>query len=562
MNKLLLIALALILSFNSISQLKSGDIGTAVADSPLITKLKKNFEFGVTAYKFMDRHGSGRKYLPLKADEVINLIPKNKGYKNYSNGEYVFVIDAQNPNRGKKETLWDVYIIDKNKTFPNISDQVFAENKSVQYGQSFIITFKQFKQLQEPKEIPVNNLTHLKKEAVALTLTGEGAVSELLENLDAHYIELRNKYLQTTKSINEKISILNDQNATLTQVIENEKNKLNAFNKVLDDLEGTKSNVISDSKTIFKLEKITGVSNISLAFLRITEQNDGVHALFIYQTGDQIEVKSFDYRGQQNERKKMLKILKKIQKSGLKPNSISRSEISEYTNASVGLSAMELLSKNNKEIDLLKKELLENDPEKIVLLKEADKTKLLAMKQYYEVDFPALKSDYKSRLAKAIEIDKKNQKDYDAKLVKYEKIVGKNTKIPTQVEARNYFNQFKKALKDPYSAILEDFRIWKAKRTNEEYPCIKLVALGVRAKNSWGAYIKTTYWVAVKDGKVIQYGDADEWGFTGDAYLTIALHASNISCEGIGAVKPVQPTSEADKISAPIMKEFSFSYSE
>jgi hypothetical protein len=421
---------------------------------------------------------------------------------------------------------------------------------------------EQFKQLQEPKEIPVSNLTHLKKEAVALTLTGEGAVSELLENLDAHYIELRNKYLQTTKSIDEKISILNDQNATQTQVIENEKNKLNAFNKVLDDLEGTKSNVISDSKTIFKLEKITGVSNISHAFLRITEQNDGVHALFIYQTGDYIEVKSFDYRGQQNERKKMLKILKKIQKSGLKPNSISRSEISEYTNASVGLSAMELLSKNNKEIDLLKKELLENDPEKIVLLKEADKTKLLAMKQYYEVDFPALKSDYKSRLAKAIEIDKKNQKDYDAKLVKYEKIAGENTKMPTQSEARNYFNQFKIALKDPYSAILEDYRIWTAKRTNEEYPCIKLVALGVRAKNSWGAYNKTDYWVAVKDGKLIDYGDTDDWGYMGDGLLTIALHASNISCEGIGAVKPVQPTSEADKISAPIMKEFSFSYSE
>ena len=561
MNKLLLIALALILSFNSISQLKSGDIGTAVADSPLITKLKKNFEFGVTAYKFMDRHGSGRKYLPLKADEVINLIPKNKGYKNYSNGEYVFVIDAQNPNRGKKETLWDVYILNKNKTFPNISDQVFAENKSGQFNQSFIITFKQFKQLQEPKEIPVSNLTHLKKEAVALTLTGEGAVSELLENLDAHYIELRNKYLQTTKSIDEKISILNDQNATQTQVIENEKNKLNAFNKVLDDLEGTKSNVISDSKTIFKLEKITGVSNISLAFLRIKEQNDGVHALFIYQTGDQIEVKSFDYRGQQNERKKMLKILKKIQKSGLKPNSISRSEISEYTNASVGLSAMELLSKNNKEIDLLKKELLENDPEKIVLLKEADKTKLLAMKQYYEVDFPALKSDYESRLAKAIKIDKKNQKDYDAKLVKYEKIVGKNTKMPTEAEARNYFNQVKKYLKDPYSAIFEDYRIWKAKRTNEQYPCIKLVALGIRAKNSFGGYVKTTYWVAIKDRKVIEFGDADEWGFTGDAYLAIALGARDITC-GTGAVKPVQPTIEADKISAPIMKEFSFSYSE
>ena len=128
-------------------QLKRGDIGTAVADSALISKLKNKFKYGVTVYIFIDRHGSGRKYPPLTADEVINLIPNNKGYINYSNGEYIFVIDDQNPQRGKKETIWDVYIINKNKTFPNISDQVFAENKSGLYGQSFIITFAEYELL-------------------------------------------------------------------------------------------------------------------------------------------------------------------------------------------------------------------------------------------------------------------------------------------------------------------------------------------------------------------------------------------------------------------------------
>lgn len=128
-------------------QLKRGDIGTAIANSTLISKLKNKFKYGITVYMFIDRHGVGKKYPPLKADEVINLIPKNKGYKNYSNGEYVFVIDDQNPTSGKKETLWNVYIIDKKKTFPNISDQVFAENKSGQFNQSFIITFKQYDEL-------------------------------------------------------------------------------------------------------------------------------------------------------------------------------------------------------------------------------------------------------------------------------------------------------------------------------------------------------------------------------------------------------------------------------
>ena len=128
-------------------QLKRGDIGTAVANSALISKLKTKFKYGITVYNFIDRHGVGKKYPILKADEVINLIPKNKGYKNYSNGEYIFVIDEQNPISGKKETLWNVYIINKKKTFPNISDQVFAENKSGQFNQSFIITFKEYELL-------------------------------------------------------------------------------------------------------------------------------------------------------------------------------------------------------------------------------------------------------------------------------------------------------------------------------------------------------------------------------------------------------------------------------
>jgi hypothetical protein len=137
-------------------QLKRGDIGTAIANSTLISKLKTKFKYGITVYNFIDRHGVGKKYPPLKADEVINLIPKNKGYKNYSNGEYVFVIDDQNPISGKKETLWNVYIINKKKTFPNISDQVFDENKSGQFDQSFIITFKQYDKLLNNKNKNTN----------------------------------------------------------------------------------------------------------------------------------------------------------------------------------------------------------------------------------------------------------------------------------------------------------------------------------------------------------------------------------------------------------------------
>ena len=240
MNKLLLISLALILSFNSISQLKSGDIGTAVADSALISKLKNKFKYGVTVYIFIDRHGSGRKYPPLTADEVINLIPNNKGYINYSNGEYIFVIDDQNPQRGKKETIWDVYIINKNKTFPNISDQVFAENKSGQFYQSFIITFKQFKELKEIKEIPVSNFTHLKVKTDHEVSVGPQIVLNVNKTLNINP-EGFDYFLAFAPepTVSDFNALKKDPDSEIQRLdveIENQENKITEFKKVSDQL--------------------------------------------------------------------------------------------------------------------------------------------------------------------------------------------------------------------------------------------------------------------------------------------------------------------------------------
>ena len=130
-----------------LEQLKKGQFGERSADSTLSSKLNNKFKYGIISFYFVDTHGRGNKYDAFTADQVIERIDKSIKYITYSNGEYVFVIDDQNPTSGKKETLWNVYIIDKKKTFPNISDQVFAENKSGQFNQSFIITFKQYDEL-------------------------------------------------------------------------------------------------------------------------------------------------------------------------------------------------------------------------------------------------------------------------------------------------------------------------------------------------------------------------------------------------------------------------------
>jgi hypothetical protein len=130
-----------------LEQLKKGQFGERSADSTLSSKLNNKFKYGIISFYFVDTHGRGNKYDAFTADQVIERIDRSIKYITYSNGEYIFVIDEQNPTSGNKETTWNVYIIDKKKTFPNISDQVFAENKSGQFNQSFIITFKQYDEL-------------------------------------------------------------------------------------------------------------------------------------------------------------------------------------------------------------------------------------------------------------------------------------------------------------------------------------------------------------------------------------------------------------------------------
>lgn len=130
-----------------LEQLKKGQYGEKPGDQDLKSKLNNKFKYGVISHYFIDKHGKGNKYKPFTIDQVIERIPKSINYSKYSNGKYVFVVDGQNPKRGQKETLWGVYILDKQKTFPDIYDQVFALNKSGQFNQSFIITFKQYDEL-------------------------------------------------------------------------------------------------------------------------------------------------------------------------------------------------------------------------------------------------------------------------------------------------------------------------------------------------------------------------------------------------------------------------------
>ena len=78
----------------------------------------------------------------------MNLIEKASDYKQFSNGKYIFVVNNQKVYGNKKETLWDIYIIDKEKTFPDVTDSELANlgnnlsgsgNKIYKFNQSYVI---------------------------------------------------------------------------------------------------------------------------------------------------------------------------------------------------------------------------------------------------------------------------------------------------------------------------------------------------------------------------------------------------------------------------------------
>ena len=249
---------------------------------------------------------------------------------------------------------------------------------------------------------------------------------------------------------------------------------------------------------------------------------------------------------------------------------ISKSDIIAWTNSKNANNANEENLELKKEINSMKifekNEIIRLDKEisiyNIDALKAhrtADSTKLAELDKYYNVEYPKLIKEYNINLAKEKKKDKKLIEAYNQDLAKYNMSVGYSTAMPTENEARKYFNQFKTALKDPYSAILETYGIKKAKITNKKYPCIKIVTLGVRAKNSWGAYTASKFWVAVKDGKVIDYGDLQDWDmFTGDYMLSQSFEFNSISCNNTTFSEPVYPKTAEERLSKPVLKEYNF----
>jgi len=376
-------------------------------------------------------------------------------------------------------------------------------------------------------------------------------------------ITLKKMLIQKNSSSVDSINKLIEHNNTILQT---NKVKFENFNTLRNIIENELVALITDKKHK-KVFNQFSAADYPLKIIFKEPKNLGVYTLISIDNSNSNDIKV----QQVSENKKLNKIYTSFtEENTLKK--ISRSDLFSWTNSKIAVDASEENLKFNENINSMKifekNEISRLDKEtsfyNIDVLKSkrnADSTKLAELEKYYNIEYPKSIKEYNINLSLEKKKDEQLINTYNQNLAKYNESAGYCTAMPTEDEARKYFNQFKSALKDPYSAILETYGVKKAKITNEKYPCIKIVKLGVRAKNSWGAYGASEYWVAVKDGKVIDYGDLEKWDiFTGDYMLSQSFEWNSISCNNTVFSKPVYPTTAEQRLSQPVMKEYNFNF--
>lgn len=132
-----------------LEQIRKGEFGTRPADASLTAKFKKfTPDEKVTSFYFVDKHGRGKKYPPLTADQIIDTyIAKLPDTSQYQNKDYIFILDTKSQKTGKKESLWDVFVIRKNAAFPNVDNKRIDSVRLGNAGQAPILSLKAFQNL-------------------------------------------------------------------------------------------------------------------------------------------------------------------------------------------------------------------------------------------------------------------------------------------------------------------------------------------------------------------------------------------------------------------------------
>jgi hypothetical protein len=387
-----------------------------------------------------------------------------------------------------------------------------------------------------------------------------------------HYNKMFVQFKTTIDSITIKSSELTimfkEQTDSLNSVIiknqtlfDSQKNRFNNFLKIRNELSGKLVAIIKHPREAKFLNRFTSFEYP----VNILKKERGNFTLYSLDASNDKFVLTV-----LPENKKISKIYNSYLENN-KLEFITSERLLDMTNAKKANEYLEILTSSQDKLNMLKKQnekvmdQLENDKNKYSLEKLnkkriSDSLELIQLIQYYNVEYPNLLSKYENELEKEKIKDKKLLEKYKVDLAKYEALMGWCKSKPTEEEAIVYFNQFKRLLKDPYSAILETYGVQKFNKVNEEYPCIKFVLLGIRAKNSWGAYGFSEYFLAIKDGQIIDYGEAESIDGLFEKILPITFEMNSISCANSNFSKPIYPLTAEERVYKPIMRNYDFKF--
>ena len=369
-------------------------------------------------------------------------------------------------------------------------------------------------------------------------------------------IDLKTKTIQYHFKTIDSLNAIKEKNQT---IINNNSELLKNYNSINDFTRNSLVLLIMNPKENSQLNKITKTA-YHARFLK--KSNTGMLLVLSMDTikntitiTDFTENKKVVKYYDENESKKELiqqQAIRRITKSDI----VLEAQIQfNSTDSRIKQIQSDFEFKNNS----LDKQIQSYNIDKFKIKRLSDSVELSKLINYYQVEYPALITNYEETLKNEKAKDQELISAYNSQLAIYNANTGYCTSMPTEDEARVYFNLFKRNLKDPYSAILETYGVKKLKKTNESYPCVKVIILGIRAKNSWGAYGASEYWIAIKDEKVIDFGDMEDWdAFSSDYYLSLALEMNSISCGNSNFIKPTYPQTAEQRISKPVMNPYNF----
>lgn len=388
-------------------------------------------------------------------------------------------------------------------------------------------------------------------------------------NFNKHFDNLSKKFSSKRDSIianNNKIKIKNIRQIDSLKLVLQEKNRIfdplknnyANFKSISNLIENKKVAIVNNSKYEKSLIKITGINYTT----KIIYSDENIQNKFYVISLDNSKSNILDIK-EVVENNKISKIYNKyLENSELKI--ITKEYLLNICDALLALNTIENTNQINEEIKNIQKneetqtQINENEINKfsnksLNEIRTKDSLELNSLLKYYNIEYPNEISEYNNAIKEQKIKENKQIDEYNKLLVEYEKNINEITRLPTKNEAISYFNVFKRALKDPYSAILESYRVIDDKWVQSKHPCLKVLIINVRAKNSWGAYNLSDYFLVIKGGQVAYYGEGHDW-------MNYRLATNNVGCESGTLEKPIYPDINQNIISKPIMKEYNFSF--